>query len=93
MVPRLDGQVRLFTNALAVIILRPISGTVVLLLFEGLVEEEMAAAQLHFLATGILLVHGDVLIVVQGRKLALLLALASSYFVLRGWLEFGPLRS
>ena len=93
MVPGLDGKVRWFANTLAGIDLRPIRGTIILLLFEGLLEGKMAATKLHFLTTGVLLVHGDVLIVVQGRKLALLLGLASSEFVLGGWLEFGPLRS
>lgn len=93
MVPGLDGKVRWFANTLTGINLRSIRGTIILLLFEGLLEGKMAATKLHFLTTGVLLVHGDVLIVVQGCKLALLLDLPSSEFVLRGWLEFGPLRS
>ena len=93
MVPGLDGKVRWFANTLTGINLRSIRGTIILLLFEGLLEGKMAATKLHFLTTGVLLVHGDVLIVVQGRKLALLLDLPSSEFVLRGWLEFGPLSS
>lgn len=52
----------------------------------------MASIELHFLAAGVLLVYGDVL-VTEGRKLTFLLDLASSEVVLRGRLELRPLGS